>query len=292
VVHLIDAPVWVFRAWHALPEMTAPDGTPTNAAYGYANTLLKYLADSGAEFVAAAFDCGWQCFRNAIEPGYKAQRGLPPPELDVQFALCAEVTEALGVARFEVADFEADDLIATLAEALVGDGARVVVVTSDKDLAQLVREDGRVLLRDAARAATLDADGVRAKFGVDPAQIPDLLGLAGDAVDNLPGVPGVGAKGAAGALAAFASIERIPADPEAWREAAVRGGARIGRLVAAHRDRALRTRELATVRRDVPGLAAGIGQLRWRGADREAVEALFGRLGWGKIATRIPRWAD
>lgn len=272
--------------------MLAPDGTPTGAAYGYASALLRYLSGSGAELVAAAFDSGWTCFRNQIEPGYKAQRGLPPPELDVQFGICAELTDALGVARFEVADFEADDVIATLTDGCVDGGARVVVVSSDKDLAQLVREDGSVLLREASRDEVLDADGVRAKFGVDPARIPDFLGIVGDAVDNLPGVPGVGPRGAGAALAAFGSIEAIPAQPEAWRDVPVRGGARIGSLVHAHRERALRTRELATLRRDVPGARQPLEELRWRGAHRASVEQLFARLGWGKIATRIRRWAD
>jgi DNA polymerase-1 len=289
-VHLIDGPVYVFRAYYALPPMAAPDGTPTNAAYGYAGSLLKYLADFEPSHAAVAFDHAMTSFRNEIFPAYKAQRDEPPADLEPQFELCKQVTEALGVAAFERPAYEADDLLATLAAGLVRRGARVVIVSTDKDLAQLVREDGRVSLYDPAERKKVDAEGVRARFGVDPRQIPDFLGLMGDAVDNLPGVPGVGAKSAVAALRAFGRIERIPADPEAWAGVAVRGARRIAGLVDAHRERALRTRELATVRRDVPGVQARLRTLRYRGAERRAVEALCERLGWGRIAARVPRW--
>jgi len=290
LVHLIDGPVYVFRAYYALPPMAAPDGTPTNAAYGYASSLLKYLADFEPSHAAVAFDHATTSFRNEIFPAYKAQRDEPPADLEPQFELCKEVTEALGVAAFERPAYEADDLIATLAAGLARRGARVVTVSTDKDLAQLVREDGRVSLYDPARREKVDADGVRARFGVDPGQIPDYLGLVGDAVDNLPGVPGVGTKSAAAALRAFGRIEKIPADPQAWAGVTVRGARRIAGLVDEHRELALRTRELATLRRDVPGVQATLRALRYRGAERGAMEALCERLGWGRIAARIPRW--
>lgn len=291
LVHLLDGSVYVFRAYHSLPPMRAPDGTPTNAAYGFAGTLIKYLADESPSHVAVAFDHSQLSFRNRIEPSYKAQRGDPPEDLEPQFELCMRVAEALGIACFAAEDYEADDLIASLARKMVEDGAQVRVVTTDKDLAQIVREDGRVVLFDLARGTVLDAGGVREKFGVDPAQIPDWLGLVGDAVDNLPGVPGIGARGAAAALRAFGRIEDIPADPARWEPLRVRGGSRIAQRVGAHRARALRTRELATLVCDVPGLAARLPAVRYTGADRRAVETLFERLGWGRIATRIQRWA-
>jgi 5'-3' exonuclease len=290
-VHLIDGPVYVFRAYHSLPAMSAPDGTPTNAAYGFANTLIKYLAAAQVTHAAVAFDFSETSFRNAIEPGYKAQRGEPPADLIPQFDLCMQLARALGLEVFAEPDFEADDLIATLAEGLLAQRASAVIVTTDKDLAQLVREDGRIVVHDLARDERRDADAVRTRFGVDPEQIPDYLGLVGDAVDNLPGVPGVGPKSAAAALRRFGRIEGIPADAAAWSDAGVRGAASIAARIAAHRERALLTRALATLRRDVPGIAADLPGLVWRGADRAAIEPLFERLGWGKIATRITRWA-
>ena len=291
LVHLIDGPVWVFRAYYSLPEMKAPDGTPTNAAYGYTSTLLKYLTEHEPTHVAVAFDYSMESFRNESFPDYKAQRGEVPDDLEPQWDVCTEVTRALGIPALEVEDYEADDVIATWASQLVRRGASARVVTTDKDLAQLVREDGRVTVWDMARESGVDADGVRERFGVDPAQIPDYLGLVGDSVDNLPGVPGVGSKTAAAALRAFGRIEDVPADPGRWADVPVRGAERVAGLVEAHREVALRTRELATLVRDVPGVRALLREMRWAGANRGEIETLFENLGWGRIATRVPRWA-
>ncbi|UCE85505.1 MAG: flap endonuclease [Deltaproteobacteria bacterium] len=290
VVHLVDAHVYIFRAYHSLPSMSARDGREVAAAYGFASTLCTYVAKRQPTHVALCFDHALTSFRNELEPGYKEGRTEAPADLEPQFALCVELGHALGFASFEKARYEADDVIATLATAVTAQAARAVVVTSDKDLAQLVTEDGRVVLHDLARDATLDADGVRARFGVSPAQIPDYLGLVGDAVDNLPGVPGVGPKGAVAALTAFGSIDAIPADPAAWRGVAVRGPARLAAKIDEHRARALRTRELATVVRGVPELEVRVPDLAYRGARSAETRALFERLGWQRLLQRIPRW--
>jgi 5'-3' exonuclease len=292
VVHLIDASVYVFRAWVTLPAMPAPDGTPTGAAYGYANTLLRFLRERAPTHVAACFDHALTSFRNALFPAYKQSRGTEvPPDLEPRFAFCMEASRALGVASYELPDYEADDLIATLAERAAKAGLTSEIVSADKDLTQLVREDGRARFHDLARETTLDADGVRAKFGVPPAQIPDYLALLGDKVDDLPGVPGFGAKTAAAALAAFGTLDAIPEDPAAWAGVRVRGADRLAASWRAHRERALRIRALATLVRDVPGFAAQPSDTRWRGADRVAFTALCQRLGWGRIQDRVPKWA-
>ncbi len=291
LVHLIDAHVWIFRAYHSLPEMYAPDGSPTWAAYGFANTLLRYIAEREPTHIACCFDHDLTSFRNEIFPAYKASRLVPPADLEPQFEMAVRASRALGVPAFEVPDYEADDVAATLCGQLLGRGARVVVVTPDKDLAQLVREDGRIVLHDFVRERTMDAAGVVKRFGVTPEQIPDFLALVGDSVDELPGVAGVGPKSAAAALQAFGSLDAMPADPDAWAGLPVRGARRLGERIAAHREQAAEVRELATVVRAVPGLGVKLGELRWRGAIRGEVETLFGELGWGRIATRIPRWA-
>jgi len=292
LVHLIDGAIYVFRAYYTLPSMEAPDGTPTGAAYGYANTLIKYVADVDPSHLAVGWDDSMESFRNEIFPEYKAQRGETPDDLEPQWEICEQVTRALGVLLIGKPHYEADDVIATLSTDAVRRGAEVRIITTDKDLSQLVREDGRVALYDLAKDKHFDADGVRDKFGVDPAQIPDYLGLVGDTVDNLPGVPGVGPKGAAAALQAFGRIEDIPADPEKWAGVKVRGAKRLAELIGEHRQRALETRQLATVVRSVPGVKGELRSLRYRGADRDAVQTLFERLGWGRIASRITRWAS
>ena len=292
LVHLFDGHVYIFRAYHSLPPMTADDGTPCNAAYGFANTLIRYAAVETPSHAAVCFDAAMTSFRNATFPGYKAQRGETPDDLEPQFELCKEIAQALGFASFEQDDYEADDLIGALCEDVIRWTARARILTTDKDLCQLVREDGRIVVHDLAKETTFDADAVRGKFGVSPSQIPDYLGLVGDVIDNLPGVPGVGAKSAAAILQVFESIEAIPLGPggEAWGKVQVRGAAKLAEKLAAHRERALATKSLATVLRSVPGLSPELEDLAYRGAERARVDPLFDRLGWNKIRDRIPRW--
>ena len=294
-VHLVDGHVYIYRAYFSMPEMLAPDGTPTQAAYGFASTLLRFLAERRPTHLVCCFDHAMTSFRNDLFPGYKASRGDEVPEdLAPQFEICKQAARALGLPVFEAAGYEADDVIATLVDGLLADGllaedGTVQVVSSDKDLSQLVTEDGRVRLHDLQRDTTLDADGVREKFGVDPAQIPDYLALVGDTVDDLPGVPGYGRKSAAAALGAFGSIDAIPDDPAAWEGVTVRGAARLAREIAGHREQALRVRELATLVRNVPGIRSDVEDLAWEGAPAGAFEALCSELGWGRIAARVPR---
>lgn len=290
LVHLFDGHVYIFRAYYSLPSMEAADGTPCNAAYGFANTLIRYAAEEDPSHVGVCFDAAMTSFRNEVEPEYKAQRGEPPDDLEPQFDLCHEISVALGFATFEVDDYEADDLLGTIADEVVRRKGRARVLTTDKDLCQLVREDGRVVVHDLAKEKTFDADAVREKFGVSPVQIPDYLGLVGDKIDNLPGVPGIGAKSAAAVLQSFDTIENVPDDFDAWGDVSVRGAKRMAEKIAAHRARALKTKDLATVLRAVPGVKPGLTDLAYRGADRERVEELFERLGWNRIYDRIPKW--
>lgn len=286
-MYLVDAHLYVFRSYHALPAMRAPDGTPSHAAYGFASTLVRMLAELAPTHFACVFDHAMTSFRNALLPTYKLGRTEAPADLEPQFDLCEEAARALGAAVLSAPDFEADDVIATAADAALAQGASVVVVTGDKDLAQLVREDGRTRLLDFAKQTSLDAAAVRARFGVSPAQIPDYLALVGDAVDNLPGVPGIGPKSAAQLLAAFGRLDAIPTDAAAWRRAGVRGADALAARFEMSRDLALRVRELATVRHDVPGAAPALAALAWRGPDAARAQALCERLGWKGIAQRI-----
>jgi len=287
IVHLVDAHVYVFRAYYALPDMRAPDGTPVAAAHGFASTLLRMIGDLGPTHLVCVFDHAMTSFRNELWPTYKEGRTEAPDDLEPQFELCEEVAAALGLPALSAPEFEADDVIATAAEAACDAGAGVVVVTTDKDLAQLVREDGCVTLLDFAKGQRFDADGVRARFGVSPAQIPDYLALVGDAVDNLPGVPGIGPKTAARLLAAFDRLEAIPLAIEPWRALGLRGADAAFERFAAARERALHIRELATVRRDAPGVVRDLDALAWRGPDHARAERLFARLGWSGLAKRV-----
>lgn len=291
LVPLFDGHVLIFRAYHSMPDLRAPDGTPTGAAYGFVSALLRAIEADAATHVGVAFDHAMESFRNRELPGYKSSRGAPPDDLEPQFDLCRELTRALGLPILEREDYEADDCLATAAEQLVAGGAEVVVVTTDKDLAQIVREDARTVLRDPGKGAITDADGVRARFGVDPERIPDWLALVGDDVDDLPGVPGFGAKRAAAAIAAFGPLDAMPADPARWRAAGLGSAERLAAALDAHREQALHMRRLATLERAVPGVEASLDALVWHGTDRARLDALFDRLGWGEtLRRRVRRW--
>jgi 5'-3' exonuclease len=289
-VHLIDASPYIFRAFFSLPEsLKSRDGMPAGAVYGFSSFLLKLVADERPTHLGVAFDRSLTTsFRNRIYPPYKAQRALPPPELLAQLRACEKVAAALGAATFIDDAYEADDLIGTLCARLEAGGHGAVIVTSDKDLAQLVSP--RVSLYDFGKALRLTPPEVFAKLGVRPDQVADLLGLAGDPVDNIPGVPGIGRKTAVALLAHFGHVEDLYRRlAELPKLATIRGGAALAERLLAHRELALLSKELATVARDAPA-AATLADLEYLGADREAVDELFDRLGFDTIRKRIPLW--
>ncbi|HKH49353.1 MAG TPA: 5'-3' exonuclease H3TH domain-containing protein [Thermoanaerobaculia bacterium] len=288
VVHLVDASPYIFRAHFSLPgSIKTPQGAPAAATYGFASFLLKLVADERPTHLAVAFDRNLNgSFRNAEYPEYKAQRQDPPPELVAQIDTCLEVAAALGAATFIDESYEADDLIATLLARLTPRGHGAVVVTSDKDLAQLVSD--RVSLLDFAQEMRYTPATIQEKFGVRPDQITDLLGLAGDPVDNIPGVPGIGRKTAAELLAAYGHLEDVYAHLDEIPFSKIRAAKSVSFKLREHRDLAVLSKRLATVATDAPiPRNVGLKELSYRGADRAVVEPLFDRLGFKKIKERI-----
>ncbi len=288
--HLVDASPYIFRAYFSLPDsITDPDGRPVHAVYGFASFLIKLVEDEAPTHLALAFDRSLTTsFRNEIHPAYKANRELPPPELEAQLDDCCELARAFGAATFIDERYEADDLIAGLAARLGAQGHGAVVVTSDKDLAQLVTD--RVSLLDFARGERYGPAEVEAKFGVRPEQIPDFLGLAGDSVDNIPGVAGVGKKSAVVLLSAWRDLEGIYAHLDEVPDLPVRGARALAGKLEAGREAAFLSKRLATLAPEVPASAA-LADLAYRGADPALVDPLFKRLGFERIRERIPRWA-
>jgi len=206
-LYLIDGSGFIFRAFHALPPLTRSDGTPVNAVLGFTNMLLKLLTEFGAARVAVIFDAKRDNFRNAIYPDYKANRTAPPDELIPQFALIREATEAFSLPSIELEGYEADDLIATYARQAAERGEPVVIVSSDKDLMQLVRPG--VTMFDPIKYRPIGAAEVEEKFGVTPDKVVDVQALAGDPTDNVPGVPGIGVKTAAQLIIEFGDLESL-----------------------------------------------------------------------------------
>ena len=193
-VHLVDASYFIFRAYYSTPPgMTDVDGRPVNAVHGFARFLLDFLERTQAPHVAIAFDESLsRSFRNRIYPPYKANRELPPVELEQQFARCRSLCALLGVADFGSSEYEADDIIGTFVTLARRRGQTSVLLTRDKDLSQLIREGD--VFWDWADEKRYGYDEIPARFGVRAERMADYLALTGDSVDNIPGVPGVGAK--------------------------------------------------------------------------------------------------
>ena len=213
---LIDGSGYIFRAFHALPPMTRGDGTPVNAVFGFTKMLLKLIDDLQPHSVAVIFDAGRVTFRNEIYSDYKANRTDPPDELVPQFALVRDAAYAMSLPVIEMAGFEADDVIATYAKLARAQGRQTIIVSSDKDLMQLVNDDVEML--DPMKQRRIGKDEVFEKFGVGPEHVIDVQSLAGDSTDNVPGVPGIGIKTAAELIHQFGSLDALLAGAETIKQ--------------------------------------------------------------------------
>lgn len=276
-VHLIDGTYELFRTWFALPEMKAPDGREVGATRGMLRSLATWLRRGEVAHAAVAFDHVVESFRNALFDGYKTGEGLDP-DLLAQFPLAERATAALGLVTWPMVEVEADDAIASGAARFADEPGveRIVLCSPDKDLCQCVVGD-RVVVWDRFRDVRLDEDGVRAKFGVPPASIPDYLALVGDAADGIPGIARWGKKSAATLLSRYGRIEDIPDDAARW-EVPVRGARGLAEALASHRDEVSLYKRLATLRTDAP-IRETLDELAWQGPDDEALDALCSEIG-------------
>ncbi len=206
-LYLVDGSGYIFRAYYAIPPRSTTAGVPTNAAFGFTNMLIKLLRESDADGIAVIFDASGTSFRNDFYPDYKANRDEPPDDLRPQFAMVREATRALNLPSIELEGYEADDLIATYAKLARERGIAVTIVSSDKDLMQLVGEG--VAMLDPMKNRPIGPDEVVEKFGVPPEKVVDVQALAGDSVDNVPGVPGIGIKTAAQLIETYGDLEQL-----------------------------------------------------------------------------------
>ena len=290
-LHLVDATYELFRAhFSPRPTVRGRDGQVLNGVSGLIETLLALVRDEGATHVGCATDRVIRSFRNDLFAGYKSEVGVPKELLD-QFPIAERAIEALGIPLWSMVELEADDALATAA-ARWGDEAvveRVLICTPDKDLAQCVRGT-RVVLRDRRRRITYDDAGVREKWGVPPPSIPDLLALVGDASDGYPGIPGYGLKTAAAVLSRYGTIAAIPRRGSQWDVPGVRGAAVLAARLAAMEDAAALYLDLATLRTNAALAESAPSDLEWRGARRDAYEALCDELGLDDLRARPHRW--
>jgi DNA polymerase-1 len=287
VLYLIDASSYVYRAFHALPPLTSPGGIPTNAVFGLSTMLLKLLKTTAPTYLAAVFDAPGPTFRDELYADYKAHRPAMPDELALQFPLVHEIVAGFSIYDVALRGVEADDVIATIATHMAKQGADTVIITSDKDLMQLVGDGVR--LWDTMRDRWYDAAAVRQRFGVDPGQIVELIGLMGDAVDNIPGVRGIGEKTATALIQTFGTIDNVLANLDSVATLSqIRGAKKVADLLRAQAAEARLSRQLALVRRDL-ALDCDLELFRFRGPDPERLRPIFSRLGFQRLLKDVAR---
>ena len=293
-IHLVDATYELFRAHYSpRPPVLGRDGVVLSGVSGLVEQLCYLLREQGATHVGCATDRVIRSFRNDLYPGYKTEAGVPP-ELLAQFPVAEQAIEALGLVLWPMVDVEADDAIAAAADRFAADPRveRIVICTPDKDMAQCVRHE-RVVLWDRRRDIVYDDAGVRAKWGVPPASVPDRLALVGDAADGFPGLPGWGDKSAAAVLARYGHLEEIPGRGADWDVAGLRNAAGLAATLRDRMDEALLYRDLARLRTTADGVVIpqqDVDELRWDGADRPTWEVFCAAWGLDRLRDRPHRW--
>jgi 5'-3' exonuclease len=282
VLYLVDASVFIFRAYYSVPvDIADPEGNPVNAVHGFARFLADLLERLSPQHIAVAFDESLeQSYRNEIYPAYKANREPAPAELKSQFGRCRELVRALGVAEFGSSRYEADDIIGTLTTRARAAGMPVTIASRDKDLTQLVGAEDTYW--DAVADVRYRYGDIEERFGVIPERMADFLALMGDAVDNVPGVPGVGRKTAATLLKHFDTLPGVFENLAAIPRLKFRGAAFVAESLREHREDAFMSRQLTGIACDMP-LVAEIVDLRRRAPDLGAIESFCDSVGFGRI---------
>ena len=275
---LVDGSAYIFRAFHALPPMNRKDGTPVNAVFGFTSMVMKLMEDLAPDYAIVVLDQARLTFRNDIYSEYKANRSEPPEELIPQFALIREATRALNLPVAEMEGFEADDLIATYARLGAEQGMEVVIVSSDKDLMQLVRPG--VTMLDPMKQKRIARDEVLERFFVPPEKVVDVQALAGDSTDNVPGVPGIGVKTAAELINAYGSLEDLLA-----RAGEIKQPKRRENLIN-HADMARLSLQLVQLRDDAP-LPVELGETRFNPPEATTLRAFLEEQDFRRLLSRL-----
>lgn len=279
-LYLIDASIYIFRAWFSLPDtIVNSDGMPVNAVYGYAYFLCKLLEMTNPSHIAAAFDESLSSsFRNKIYPEYKNNRETAPDDLKYQFEICRKLTQVLGISCFSSKRYEADDLIGTLASRLRKNNFKTTFITTDKDLSQLLKQGDTFW--NFAKDTRHSYARCKQAFGVKPEQMVDFLALAGDSVDNIPGVQGIGRKTAIALLEKYGSLRLIYENLSKIQNSKIRGAQRIHDLLKGNKPLALVSQQLATIVCNVP-MRVGVRQLRYARPSAMRINRFCNQYGLG-----------
>jgi DNA polymerase-1 len=281
-LYLIDASVFIFRAYYSVPiSLTNSDGEPVNAVHGFGRFLGDLIESESPQHIAVAFDQSLTTsFRNELYPAYKANREPAPVELKRQFAWCRDLCRAYGIADFSSDSYEADDLIGTLALQARNRGTRTIVVTRDKDLSQLIRPGD--VYWDYIGETRYEYDDIPERFGVLPERMADFLALTGDAVDNIQGVPGIGKKTASMLLKHYESLEHLYDNLDAVLKLKIRNGGFVVGQLRDYRDAAFLARKLTAIACDAP-LTHDLDSLQRRAPDMPTFNSLCDTLGFGRL---------
>ncbi|MCP1213473.1 DNA polymerase I [Acetobacter okinawensis] len=275
---LVDGSGFIFRAFHALPPMTSPEGVPVNAVYGFTNMLARLLRDHVGTHLAVLFDASRQTFRSDIYPQYKAHRPEPPEDLRPQFGLIRDATQAFNVPGIELPGWEADDLIASYAVAVRKMGGTCTIISSDKDLMQLVGQG--VCMLDPIKQTPIGPAEVEAKFGVPPEKVVDVQALMGDPTDNVPGVPGIGPKTASALINEFGTLEDVLSAAPEMKKSKKRD------MLIEHAQAARLSLQLVTLATDVP-LPVPVADLSTREPDKLVLADWLDSMGFRSVLTRM-----
>jgi len=278
-LYLIDGNSYVYRAFYAIKGLTNSKGFPTNAVFGFTNMLLKIIREKSPEGIVVSFDSPVPTERHRIFEAYKAQRPETPGELVQQLPYIRKIISAFQISIFEIPGYEADDLLSTIARKAARDGAQVFIVTSDKDMLQIVGDSIRIY--DPVKDRILNETYVKEKYGIGPERIPEFMALTGDTVDNIPGVKGIGEKNAMELLSGCTDLEEILSDPGKIKKE------KMQKLVADHIETVRMSRKLATIDTDIP-VEVDIKEYAVKQPDWQALLSLFRELEFTSLMGLIP----
>ncbi len=278
ILYLLDGSSYIYRAFFALPHLSSASGLPTNASLGFTNMLLKMLKDKSPEYMAVIFDAKGPTFRHELYESYKITRPPMPYNLSSQIPYIKEIVEGLNISMLELEGYEADDIIATICKEMENKEYKVIVITGDKDLFQLVSKN--VTLWDSMKNKVSGIVEVKERFEIEPHQIPDVMGLTGDSIDNVPGIPGIGEKTAIRLIKEFQSIENLLDNIDQIPKEKLKANLRR------YKDQALLSKELVTLKSDVP-VACDLKHLKVKSPDRAKLRKLFKELEFTRLLREI-----
>jgi DNA polymerase-1 len=283
VVYLIDGTAYIHRGYHAVRSLSNSRGLPTNAAFSFTRMLLKFMKERQPEYAVVLFDAKGPTFRHDIYKEYKANRTAMPDDMAVQIPYIKKIVDAFHVPMLEMPGYEADDLIGTLAKRAVAGGFDVVIVSGDKDFAQLVTD--RVSIWDPMKEVSIDPAGVREKLGIEPGQVIDAMALAGDSSDNVPGVPGIGEKTALALIREYGSLDNIYQQVDGITKKKQKEN------LLHFKDQAYLSRRLVTIDTDAP-VDYDAGRFQVAEPDNNALSDLFGELEFSALQKEFPKKSD